>query len=274
MNIFDMHIHSLHSDGKLSVREIFELAKERNIKGISITDHDNIDAMDQALSLSIEYGVDFISGIELSAHYKGFEMHILGYNFDHKDKDLNDFLKILRSHRIKRAFKIVDLLNENGIMIDKDDLDAYSLDSVGRPHIAELLIKKGYAKDKNDAFRKYLGDGSKYFVDKLRLPLHDAISLIKNAGGFTSLAHPKLLKEKSLLDAAIEFKIDAIEAFHSKQSKKDSEYFMMKARRNRLQFTGGSDFHGYEDDYETIGRYGIDDSILKSVMEKLSNNDA
>ncbi len=202
MNI-DLHIHSRNSDGKFSVKEILKEAKKRKIQFLSITDHDCIGCQTHASEIAKKEDVRYVTGVELNVTFshpkyqdgKAISLDFLGYQFDPKDNALESKLNTIAKYREERAIKILDNLNtefkkEHISELTNDDLKQIeaSVDGVlGRPHIADYLIKKGIVKNRQEAFEKYL---VKCDVSKFPLPLEEASRIIRNAGGKLVLAHP------------------------------------------------------------------------------------
>ena len=265
----DLHIHSKNSDGSFTVEKIIEIAKLRHISMLSITDHDSIICQQKVSSLAKENGIRYISGVELnvtfnssqSSSQKSIYLDFLGYNFDSDNCQLQNKLQQMANYRQKRAEKILKKLNiefrkKQIKELTKDDLDniQHSVDGVfGRPHIADYLVKKGIAKNRNEAFDNYL---VKCNVPKYPLFLKDASRLLKNAGGKIILAHPNdphgtsLSKLFSLLDKQTEIItdsilpfIDGIECWHSRNDAKTTNHYVTYSKKHGLLMTGGSDCH-------------------------------
>lgn len=245
MDYADLHIHSTHSDGKMSVSEIIHHANNMNLKAISITDHDTITGTKEALSFIGNVNIEIIPGIEFSTVHNGEDIHILGYMFDPAHKEFNAFIENMQVHRSERAEKMVDKFHSLGIDITMNNLLEVSRgESIGRPHFAQLLIQKGYAKNIYDAFQKYLLPGSLCYVERYKLAPDYTIDMIKEAGGLAVLAHPGLIKnQESILDI-IAMKIDGLEVYHSSHSSQQIREYYFNAKENNLLVTGGSDCHG------------------------------
>jgi len=266
----DLHIHTkTGSDGNLSIEEVFQEAKARNISFMSITDHDSIECQQRAIILAKEYSISYITGVELNItfHYPDtgatVSLDCLGYRYDFQNQALAAKLELTRKHREWRASQILDKLN---VEFDKEGIPRFtepdmkniqdSVDgSFGRPHIANYLIKKGIVKDKQEAFDRYL---VKCDVPKYPLSLAEASTLIMNAGGILVLAHPSDPHGTSLvtitLDLAEQTKIiekymleyiQGIECWHSANDNdnRTTSHYVEFARQNRLVMTGGSDCH-------------------------------
>ena len=251
----DMHMHTVYSDGDLEPSKLIENAVNNNIGTISITDHDSILAYNMLYNdKNIEKGiVKLIPGIELSAKVNKGRMHILGYNFDLKNKELNAKLNNLKNNRI---YKIIALLNQikidYGITFDKEDISNLfnKKGNLGRPDIAKLCVKYGFSSDVQDAFDKYLIDAyQKTRINDSGLSYEECIKLIKDAGGISILAHPNQLlmnddELEELLKKLIDCGLDGIEVYHSSHTKEDEEKYLALAEKYNLLVSAGSDYHG------------------------------
>lgn len=249
--IVDLHVHTNKSDGTLSPNEVVRRAKNKNIKYLSITDHDTIDGVKAAQSEAKVQNILFITGIEISSKYEGGTLHILGYDIDIKNVFLLNKLNSLQSARKHRNDKILNKLQALGISISKTAIskDCTSTSSMGRPHIANQLLKMGIVKDMDEAFLKYLGKEGKAFVDKEIFSPEETIDMIHQAGGKAVLAHPKTLNlsnpefEKYLIKL-IEIGLDGIEVYSSSHSRSQIEFYLNQVKKKGLFATAGSDFHG------------------------------
>jgi len=268
--IIDLHIHSKTcSDGNLSVEEIIREAKARNIELMSITDHDSIGCQNQAETLAQKSGIHYVSGVELNITFshpnflngKPVSLDLLGYQFDTNNRALTSKLRQIAEYRETRAAKILENLNteftKEGLQnLTENDLTAIqdSADGVlGRPHIADYLIRKGVVRDRAEAFNKYL---VKCNVPKYPLYLKDASSLLRNAGGIAVLAHPndpygtslikltKSLQEQTgiIEDSMLNY-LDGIECWHSRLDAETTRHYVKFAKKHGLKMTGGSDCH-------------------------------
>ncbi len=261
-----MHIHTkTGSDGNLSIEEVFKEAKNRNIDLMSTTDHDSIDCQERAIALAREYGISYITGVELNVTFQytneAISLDFLGYQYDIGNQELKNKLQVIKGHREIRAHQILERLNaefdKEGIeRFNKEDMKSIqdSVDGVfGRPHIANYLIEKGIVKNKQEAFDKYL---VKCDVPKYPLSLAEASRLIRNAGGILVHAHPNDPNGTSLLSITpdldeqtkiiekymLEY-IDGVECWHSRNDAKTTTHYIEFARQHGLVITGGSDCH-------------------------------
>ncbi len=268
MNI-DLHIHSRNSDGIFSVKEILKEAKKRNIQFLSITDHDGIGCQTHASEFSKKEAVRYVTGVELNVTFshpkyqdgKAISLDFLGYQFDPKDIALESKLNTIAKYREERAIKILDNLNtefkkENISELTNDDLKQIeaSVDGVlGRPHIADYLIKKGIVKNRQEAFDKYL---VKCDVSKFPLYLEEASRIIRNAGGKLVLAHPNdphgtslisltkdLIEQTNIIKEKMLPYIDGVECWHSRNTTEATMHYSKFAIDQGLIMTGGSDCH-------------------------------
>jgi predicted metal-dependent phosphoesterase TrpH len=267
--IIDLHIHSKSSDGALTVEEIVKEAKIRNIGFISITDHDSISCQKIALDLAGKAGVRYVSGVELNVTFshpkyhagKAASLDFLGYQFDVENKALGDKLQQMANYREERAAKILTNLNsefeKEGIKkLTKNDFEEIqaSVDgTLGRPHIADYLVKKGIVRNRQEAFDKYL---VKCDVPKYPLYIDEASKLVRNAGGKIVMAHPndphgtslvaltKSLPEQTrIIEESMLGFIDGIECWHSRNDAQTTKHYVKFAKKHGLIMTGGSDCH-------------------------------
>ena len=258
---FDLHIHTNHSDGRLNPSTMVDLAVNRGLDGIAITDHDTITGIAEAIERSRTYdNFKIIPGIEFSCIYHEEEVHILGYFIDYRSSSIYEVTKALKNNRIRRTIDIIDRLNSLGLNISLEDVKVFSPeDFIGRPHIAQALISKGYVYSIQEAFDRYLKRGKPAYVERISLTIEDAIDLIKSNEGISVLAHPGLLKNKIIIDHCISLGIDGIECIHSKHSKDDVILFSNIVKEHNLIKTGGSDCHGDSTNKPLlIGEYFID----------------
>lgn len=282
----DLHIHSTASDGTFSPTEIVNNAVKIAGKGnpivIALTDHDTTSGIEefQTAALAHQPQLTALSGIEISTNYHGIEIHILGYNIDPRNKTLIDKLKIYRKSRDGRNEKIIKKLNEQGFKISAEELKPEkSGESIGRPHIARLLMKKNYVTSVQEAFDKYLAEGKCCYVERIMPTPQEAIQLIQNSGGLPVLAHIMLYKK---LDAAHKEKfvyelkeagLFGIEAYYNTYTPAEQEYVISLAKQWGLSLTGGTDFHGQNKPHISLfkgqGNMEIPENILKDLNTNL-----
>lgn len=243
---FDLHVHTNQSDGLFSPEEVVDMSVTKNLKGIAITDHDSITGIERAINHSKKY-YDFkiIPGIEISCIHNDEEVHLLGYFIDYKNYDIINITETLKSSRLNRGIDMVNRLNELGLEVSIEEVKELSGEKyIGRPHIARAMIKRGYVTSIQEAFSRYLNRGRPAYVERYKISITETISLIKKIGGISVLAHPGLLKDKSIINYCIELGIDGIECIHSKHNQSDISSMLDIAKKHNLIATGGSDFHG------------------------------
>ena len=251
----DLHIHSTASDGTLSPQEILANAKNLELRAIAITDHDTVDGTKAALESGIPPGLEFVTGVEISADipspfYSGGSLHILGYFIDPQEPELERALKVLQDARADRNPKIIRKLQSMGLDITLAEAEEISGGGqVGRPHIAQVLVKKGMVNSTREAFDNYLAKDQAAYVGKYRLTAQRAVELILQAGGLPVCAHPFSLefgpdKLFEFLTQLKEWGLAGLEVYYPQHSPDMvSRYFGM-AQKLDLLITGGSDFHG------------------------------
>jgi predicted metal-dependent phosphoesterase TrpH len=273
----DLHCHSTASDGTLSPRDVVRLAKECNLSAIALTDHDTIAGIADASDEAKKLGIDFLPGIEISCEYpRPGTMHLLGYGIDPQSKTLREMTEKLVTGRDERNVKIIDALQKQNVAITLAEVEAVAGgDVVGRPHIAQILVKKGYVSSIKQAFDKYLGQvGSAYF-DKERLDARGAIEMIRDTGGIPVLAHPVQLRKENFAQIENEIKnlvdlgLGGIEVIHSDHRESLIVELESLAKRFNLLSTGGSDFHGSNKPHIQLGVAG-DRRIPRAYFDALS----
>lgn len=250
--MIDLHSHSTHSDGTLTPSELLILAKEKGIEYFAITDHDNIEGSKKLIE-SKRDGITVYSGVELNAKVDKGQMHILGYNIDLYNEELNNRLKELKENSKHNIMLYVKQLKEDfNIELPQKDIDEIlnREGNIGRPLLALLLIKYGYVSTVAEAFDKYLRD-DKVRNHKMWITKEECINLILNAGGIPVLAHPFTLKltDEELheeIKTLVGLGLKGIEIVHSNSNEEQREYYKQLAKEFNLITTGGTDYHGKE----------------------------
>jgi hypothetical protein len=252
----DLHIHSTASDGTLTPLEILSLAHRIGLAAIAITDHDTLAGSRQLLESPALGPIRAISGVEISASpppicpQRG-SFHVLGYGIAFDYFPLNRILERLQNARQERNPKIIQRLNALGFTMNMAEVIelAGGTDGLGRPHIARLMKHKGYVENIDEAFECYLGHGKPAYVDKFRVPCHEAMALIRDAGGIPVLAHPGVTLDPAidldrLLTDLVPMGLGGIEVYYPDHNTAQTARYAAAARRYGLLMTGGSDFHG------------------------------
>lgn len=242
----DLHTHSILSDGTCEPKEIVDKAKSIGLDCLSITDHDCIRANVEVGEYAASLGIQYVNGVELST-YSNQEIHILGYCFDEDNAQLLDKLNYFEKKRRERAETILDRLFDVGVKLDRDKLPTDSA-SVGRLHIAKLMVNEGYAANVSEAFDRYLGPKGKAYFPSKRITPMQGVELISKAHGLAVIAHPSRLVQRNLLSSLIEglkpFGLEGVEAYYPTHDDGLRGMLLSLAKRHKLIATGGSDFHG------------------------------
>jgi 3',5'-nucleoside bisphosphate phosphatase len=271
----DLHCHSTYSDGSLSPEELLVLAHEVGLQGISITDHDTVDGYSEELfALARSLKIELLVGVEISSQWEEESIHILGYGFDLHSKHFRDFLEEIQQKRRKRNLGILAKLNERGMILHEEELLKYAqqcnrghLSSVGRPHIAALLKEKGYVTSYLQAFHLYLKDGGCCYVQSDKYSSQEVIQQIHEAKGKAILAHPHQIIHKRVLKMLFELSFDGIEGNDVHRVLPEQQRWICLAKKKGWIVTGGSDFHGKERSYVSLGSVWI----CKEVFDQLKN---
>ena len=244
----DLHIHTTSSDGLLSPEEVVEIAKRAGLSAIAIADHDAIDGIFRAKVKAEELKIELIPAVELSVSYKGDDFHMLAYLVDYEDENFRKRIESFRDERLQRGEKMVKKLNEMGINLSLDAVRAIAQNSsVGRPHLADALIKGEYVHTYEEAFARYLGYHAPAYVPKKYLTPEEGIELIHAVKGISVLAHPGTTRRDEVIPDLIGFGLDGLEAYHSQHDLETTQYYINLANKFGLIYTGGSDCHGRRD---------------------------
>lgn len=250
----------------MSPYEILGLARDTGVRAISLTDHDTIDGIHDILDHLPAFPVDFISGVEIScAPPKGLDMigsvHLLGYGFSLYDRQLNRILAEAKTARKQRNPKIIRQLQRLGLDITMDELTRhFKTRQIGRPHIAEMMVNKGFVPSFDQAFDTFLGNGCPAYVEKYKMPCDQAIQTLLDAGGVPVLAHPGLLSFNTtqdlerFVDTLVGYGLQGIEVFYTDHDARKTACFKTLAKKKKLLITGGSDFHGSFNKGVCLGR--------------------
>jgi predicted metal-dependent phosphoesterase TrpH len=253
MRLIDLHSHSTASDGSDEPAELVRKAVGIGLAALAVTDHDSIAGLEGARQAAEGTQLELIRGCEISARGEGGEMHILGLWIPQEHQNLNAFesaLRELREHRAVRNLIMIERLSKQGCALSYDEVLAEAGgESVGRPHIARVLIRKGYAKSAQEVFARYLGSKGSAYEPKTVLQPEEAVELLVSVGATVAFAHPKLVRASDAwLEAmAVRLKacgLSAVEAYHSEQSGADTRFCLGLAAAQKLDLCGGSDYHG------------------------------
>lgn len=271
MRYADLHTHTYHSDGTRSPKEVVDVALAHGIDILCISDHDNLAAYFEIKPYADSRGVTLIPGMELSCAFEGIDVHILAYAFNPHNEPIEQRLRGFRESRLQRGYAIVQALYELGLHIDPERVEQLAAGgAVGRPHVARALVEAGYAASVSEAFDKYLGTGKPGYIEKERFSIGEAVSLIRNAGGLTSIAHPTLYpNHEQLVPKLFDLDVDGIEVQHPDVDRWERERYTHLARFRGKLATGGSDDHGTVKTSETLGTVKVPESTIGPILERL-----
>jgi predicted metal-dependent phosphoesterase TrpH len=271
----DLHLHSNFSDGTMSPDELVGYAHSIGLSAVSVTDHDSIAGQAEALESGKRYGIEVITGIEFSIREADVSLHILGYLFDHEDRALMTNLDDLAQARVGRAEEIVRKLASHGVSIPFEDVLAEAgKGSVGRPHIARVLYRRGLVMSVSEAFVRYLADGAPCHVPKKVLSLEAVVRLMNDAGGVVVWAHPGWnIRRTDIVERLLASGVRGLEAWHPNHTERLASEIVAVARERGLVATGGSDYHSAElmqaDIGEVTAPYESILALRKTAMRRL-----
>lgn len=261
----NLHLHTKVSDGALSPAQLIKRAKQINLDLISITDHDTVDAYHKLPADLLPLKI--LPGIEISSQHQGNDVHILAYGCDIYNKTLLEMTEMYLLGRRERAIKMIQKLKDMNIHITLKDVISVSgsRELIVRPHIAQILVNKGYCSHKNEAFDKYIGNGKPAYEAKPEVSVKDAVDIIHTAGGFAVIAHPGKLANVNNIHEFILMGIDGLEVWHPDHYQYQIEEFTSIALKNGLFLTGGSDFHGEQDAHNIFDAADVNEVVIESV---------
>ncbi|NEW05449.1 PHP domain-containing protein [Paenibacillus sp. SYP-B3998] len=273
----DLHTHTTASDGTQSPAANVQMAFEAGLGAIAITDHDTVSGIAEAVEAGLKLGIEVVPGVEISTVAGGQDIHVLGYFMQVEDPQFLARLASLRETRDRRNEMIIERLQQLGLSITLDEIfqEVANIktkgDTVGRPHIAAVLMKKGYVASISEAFDKYLGNGAAAYANPPRIEPSTAIQWIQEAGGTAVLAHPGIYHDDKLVEEIIGQGLDGIEVYHSDHSPEEETKYLHLAQRFELLITAGSDFHGERGGvvfHAPIGSKRIGMDVLKNLQQK------
>lgn len=240
----DLHIHSTFSDGTLTPCEIVSICEGVQLHVISVADHDTVDGIAEAINCA-QGRIEVIPAIEMSSNIGSFDIHILGYFVDIHNDELLTYCEDFRTHRLKRVKRIINRLSKDGIKLEFEQIKiAASSCSLGRPHIAEVLVENGHARSINDAFNKYLGFKAPYYEPKRAVKPQAVIRKIIRSNGIPVVAHPGTINDEQIIYQLIMDGCQGIEVWHPDHTRRCRQKLIEIAMKNGLLMTGGSDCHG------------------------------
>jgi predicted metal-dependent phosphoesterase TrpH len=270
----DRHSHTDCSDGILSPDHLVDLARLGGLQALAITDHDTIEGYDLAEGYARGLGFDLICGVELSTKFHDRAIHILGYFLEKPpDASFRSHLSCLQQARRERNIRLAGRLRRLGLSITLEEAEKLGRSQTGRPHFAQVLVKKGYVANMREAFDRYLDESAAAFVERKDASPDNVLSWIREAGGISSWAHPgRFLREaalpvEQLFAELASHGLNAIEVYHTDHFPEESEVFRKLAQGLGLGITGGSDFHGGSSSRAQLGSLKLPSSLLEELRE-------
>jgi predicted metal-dependent phosphoesterase TrpH len=264
----DLHCHTTFSDGTMTPEELLRLAKEYGLSGISITDHDTIEAYTVAPAIAKQLGLLLGNGVEFSSLFQGLSIHILGYDFDLSSPAIHNLCDRHQLRRRARNKTILDKLSRLSMPIAEEELLAIGERTLGRPHIAQLMIKKGYVSTIKEAFNLYIGDGRPCFEAGEGIASGETISIIHQGGGKAFVAHPHLLEHANKIKELLKLPFDGIECHYAKFPADQEKRWIRIAKEKGWMISGGSDFHGSVKDYIQLGCSWVDKESFHKIFQR------
>ena len=244
--MIDLHLHTTASDGTDTPAGLVRACREAGITTMAVTDHDTTAAIAAAAREAARASIEFVPGIEITAAWRGTDVHVLGYYFDPGCAALTSFLDAQLEDRVRRARAIAGRLASLGAPVDMEALIARAGSRpVLRPHIAQALVEAGHVGHEREAFDRYIGEGKPAYVPRRGATPAEVVAVIRHAGGISSMAHPGVTRRDDLIPGLAEAGLDALEVYHSDHPTDETARYLALARQLGLAVTGGSDFHGF-----------------------------
>jgi 3',5'-nucleoside bisphosphate phosphatase len=242
----DLHTHTTASDGALSPRELVRQAARVGLRVLAVTDHDSTEGLAEALAEARHHPpLEIVPGIEINCDADAAEIHVLGYCMDYEAPWFQAFCREQREERRARVRRIAERLEALGLPIDPEEVWALVQEgSAGRPHVARVMVRRGYVASVREAFSRYLATGRPAYVPRRKLTPVEAVRVIRRAGGVPVLAHPGLADRDAMIPALVAAGLLGIECYYNEHSAARTAHYLQLCRDHRLLATGGSDFHG------------------------------
>lgn len=266
------HSHTTFSDGRLSVEQLLKKFKSKQFTHLAITDHDNAGAFPAAFDLAKDLGLSLYAGLEFSSQFKKIsECHILGLRIDYNHPDLKAYEKRILGSRKIRAKKIIQKIKEMGVLLEPEtEQELYNNPSIGRPHIAKILVDKKVVRSIDEAFDSYLMPGKSLYIAKDQFTAEEVISLIQRIGGISVLAHPITTFSDDDVKELLGFGLNGIEVIHPHHKRKVSQKWREFATKNNMVISGGSDYHAItKSEEKNIIKYKLEGDDLKQLIAVL-----
>ena len=266
----DLHTHTIASDGTLTPRELVSEAARRGVRVLAVTDHDSTDGLAEAIETARAHPpLTIVPGIEINCDVEGAEIHILGYYMDYEAGWFQDFCRAQREERRERVHRTAERLAALGLPIDVERVFALVQEgSAGRPHIARVMLERGYVKTVREAFDRYLAAGKPAHVPRKKLGPEDAVRLLRRAGGVPVFAHPGLAERDEMIPPLVAAGLMGIECYYPEHSPAQRGAYLDFCRAHGLVATGGSDFHGPQVRAAVLGNPTVPLAVWEALQAK------
>ncbi len=266
----DLHTHTTASDGTYAPRDLVAEAASRGVRVLAVTDHDSTEGLAEAIDeAERRKPLEIVPGIEINCDVEGAEIHVLGYLMDWQAEWFQDFCREQRRERRARIHRMVERLAAIGMPLDADEVFAIVKEgSAGRPHVAQVMVARGYVKTVREAFDKYLGSGKPGHVPRKKVTPEDAVRIIRKAGGVPVFAHPGLADRDELIPGLIAAGLMGIECYYTEHSAAQRASYLQICKDHDLVATGGSDFHGPKVRAATLGSPSVPMSSVYALRAK------
>lgn len=265
----DLHCHTIFSDGTMTPQQLLDLAKDVGLSGISITDHDTIEAYSQAPAVAKKLGILLGSGVEFSCIFQKMSVHILAYDFDLNSPAI---INLCAQHQLRRTCRnktILEHLSRLGMSISEEELFSIGEKTLGRPHIAKLMVEKGYVDSIKEAFNRYIGDGKPCYEPGEGISVQQTLDVIHQGKGKAFIAHPHLLDHSRKIKELLKYPFDGIECHYAKFPLEQERRWIQIAKERGWLVSGGSDFHGSVKEYIQLGCSWVDEETFHKIFQHL-----
>ncbi len=267
----DLHCHSTYSDGSYTPEELVALAKELGLDGLALTDHDTFDGLKDLEAAASLVSLPVFSGAEFSSRWGDISLHILAYAFDPENQALKEHTESQKKKREERIEAIIQLLKKHGIFISREEIPKIGT-TIGRPHLAEALVRRGFVSSRQEAFRIYLGEKGKCFVPAPSPTAEEIIDKIHQAKGVAIIAHPHLFPQKNKLENLFKLPFDGIEGSYAKMGFEQNSIYIKHGKKRDWIITGGSDFHGAIRPDLPLGSSWTDEEVFSNLLYLYKTN--
>lgn len=264
----DLHLHTTASDGTYTPAQVVELACRAGLSALAITDHDTLAAIPAARAAAEGTEVEVIAGVEITSEYQDRELHLLGYFVALDHEPLTNALDAIRRHRVERFQEMIERLQAHGVSLQEgEQIPDVEPEALGRRHLAELLVRAGRVGSVREAFQRYLGDHGPVVVPKRRLPVSEALALVRGAGGVAAWAHPRYDCTRAHLAELRGLGLRAVEAEYPDMRRARSLELREWAAALDLAISGGSDCHGPGP--RTVGACTVSAQELEQLRQRV-----